>query len=357
MKIGILTYHRTHNYGGCLQALATRLILENMGHKVYYVDYWPDYHKQSYSVISLRNTHTWKSGIRAFIESILRLPYSIKRRKHFLHFINENIMPFCKPLSEEYDAIVYGSDQIWRKQPFINDYNPIYFAKNNFPAKKHIAFSASMGVLPTEVGDIRKVKKYCQRFNKISVREDNLCSFLRNLGFLNTCVTLDPTLLVPRKIWDAYMKISEYYGPKYVLFYELNKGAFDITKIRQFANERGLLLKVITSCANKNDTETEITTAGPYEFVKWIKNAEYVFSSSFHGLAFSIIYEKEVFVSFKTNANRAKSLLNMAGITERFIEPEQEIPTLPLIDYKKVATNLSSHRQASLDYLNSIQYE
>ena len=55
MKIGILTYHRTLNYGGCLQALALRKALEEIGHEVYYVDYFPDYHKRQYSVFNRNN--------------------------------------------------------------------------------------------------------------------------------------------------------------------------------------------------------------------------------------------------------------------------------------------------------------
>ncbi len=360
MKIGILTYHRTYNYGGCLQALATRLILENEGHQVYYVDYWPNYHKRSYSLVPLKSlwaAPTLLSGIRAFVESILHLPYTLKRRNNFRHFLNENIIAYCKPLTEEYDVIIYGSDQIWRKQPFTNDFNPIYFAKNSFRAKKHVAFSASMGVLPTEIVDIENVRTLCQNFNNMSVRESDLCLFLREHGFPDTCVTLDPTLLVPMGIWDACMKITDYKGPKYVLFYELNMETFNIEKVRRFAKNKGLLLKVITGRAKKNDSETEITTAGPYEFVKWIKNAEYVFSSSFHGLAFSLIYGKEVFVSFKNNAQRAKSLLNIAGIPERFIAPGADIPEFPSIDYLKVISNLSPYREASLNYLSAILYE
>ena len=50
MKIGIVTYHRTNNYGAVMQALATRFVLEDMGHEAYYVDYWPEYHKEMYQV-------------------------------------------------------------------------------------------------------------------------------------------------------------------------------------------------------------------------------------------------------------------------------------------------------------------
>ena len=357
MKIGILTYHRTHNFGGCLQALATRLVLENMGHQVYFVDYWPDYHKQRYSLLSFQSIWTAPtilSGIRAYVESFLCLPYSIKRRKNFMRFLNECIIPFCKPTDDVYDVIIYGSDQIWRKQPLSNDYNPIYFASNEFKAKKHIAFSASMGILPTEVQNIDTVRKLCQNFDKISVRETNLCDFLLGIGFYESCVTLDPTLLVSRTIWDGYVNQEEYQGPQYALFYELNEGVFDMAKVKKFANDRGLLLKVVKGSARKRDTQTEISTAGPYEFITLIKNARYVFSSSFHGLVFAIIYGKEVFVSFKTNVERSKSLLDMAGIPDRFIDPGEDIPDLPPIDYEMVESRIDEYREVSLNYLRKI---
>ena len=52
MKIGILTYHRSHNYGALLQAIALRHKLEQLGHEVYFIDYWPQYHQQIYKLFS-----------------------------------------------------------------------------------------------------------------------------------------------------------------------------------------------------------------------------------------------------------------------------------------------------------------
>lgn len=139
MKVGILTYHRTFNYGGCLQALATRLLLEELGHSVFYIDYWPSYHKHNYSLISYRSiwqSPTLASGIRSFLVSLKNFPYTLKRHNHFEQFLRDNILPYCKGLDEVYDVVLYGSDQIWRKQPIIDSYNPVYFAQNTFRANK-----------------------------------------------------------------------------------------------------------------------------------------------------------------------------------------------------------------------------
>ena len=51
MKIGILTYHRAHNYGAMLQAYALRTFLQKQGHWVEFIDYWPDCHRKQYTLI------------------------------------------------------------------------------------------------------------------------------------------------------------------------------------------------------------------------------------------------------------------------------------------------------------------
>ena len=84
MEVGILTYHRTLNHGACLQAVATRLLLERLGHKVYYVDYWPKYHADSYKLFSferfLKLSFRKKLG---YLKSLLSYINYTKRRSAF----------------------------------------------------------------------------------------------------------------------------------------------------------------------------------------------------------------------------------------------------------------------------------
>lgn len=358
MKIGILTYHRTLNYGGCLQALATRLVLEQMGHEVYYVDYWPDYHKKQYAAFSWfkfwRGNYRYK--IKYLLDCIHNYPFLRKRRRIFQVFLDTYIIPFCKPLDEHFDVVVYGSDQIWRKQDAIKTYNPMYFAKNSLNASKHVAFSASMGILPTSQEDKILVKQLVSNFDRIAVREQDLKHLLKELGYSDVIQTIDPTLLVDAAVWDKYIPQSPYTGHKYVLVYALHPEAFDMNHIRVFANKRGLQVKVLSGHATHFDTDTQISLAGPSEFLRLIKNAEVVFSSSFHGLAFSIIYHKEVYAAFSDNANRAKTLLDAVGIPERLIPIGSSIPEdFEKIDYSEVSKRLQQLRKSSIDYLSNIK--
>lgn len=353
MKIGILTYHRTLNYGGCLQALAMRLLLEEMGHEAYYVDYWPRYHQASYDIFSFEKflrQRGIKAKVKLLLEAIKFGRKAIRRKKTFECFLHEQVYPFCKPITETFDIIVYGSDQIWRKQAALNSYNPIYFGENEIKAKNHIAFSASMGIIPTDEKDKVFVANLLRKLDAISVREEQLCEFVINYCHLPATVTLDPTLVVDRSIWKNLVKRTSDYNA-YILVYALHND-FDINSIRQYAKSRGLMVKVLYGDAKKKETSTVINTAGPYEFLSLIYNANMVFTSSFHGLCFSLIYEKEVFVSFSTNSDRAKSLLQLAGIPERFLPPHCDCPhSFEPIDYDLVNNKIGLERQDSISYL------
>lgn len=111
-------------------------------------------------------------------------------------------------------------------------------------------------------------------------------------------------------------------------------------------------LIILRGYANTKETETNVTSAGPSEFIRLIKNAEYVFSTSFHGLAFSIIYGKQFFTSFKANSGRAESLLNQLGIKGRLLPPKSSIPQNETpIDYNAVRSKLETYKKEAFNFL------
>jgi hypothetical protein len=357
MKIGIVTYHRTLNYGAVMQSLATRFILEEMGHEVYYVDYWPDYHKEKYALFPINiffklNLH----GKFSFLLSLMKFYKSKKKRiENFEKFFETYIYPYCRSVDEFYDVVIYGSDQIWRKQIETGEYNPFYFGKNRLKTKYHISYAASMGILPDNDDDKEKVKKLVAHLDKISVREEGLRQLLLSLGCTDVTLSLDPTLLLSSEKWDKYLPTNLYKGKRFVLVYLLNSNPFNLSEVKKFADDKGLELVVLHGYARTKETKTNITSAGPYDFIRLIKNADYVFSGSFHGLAFSIIYGRQFYTSFKYNSERASSLLAQLGLSNRLIPAKSIIPQdLPQIDYKVVREKLMALRQESLNFLSFI---
>ncbi len=354
MKIGIVTYHRTNNYGAVMQALATRFVLEEMGHEVYYVDYWPDYHKDSYKVFNYRKfiKSNFIGKIKQLISIIRDYSSKKKRIENFEKFFQTHIYPYCRPVDDSYDVVIYGSDQIWRKQKALGTYNPFYFGDNNIKTKQHISYAASMGILPDNDDDKEKVKKLVSHLDKISVREEGLRQLLLSLGFENVSLSLDPTLLLSSEQWDKHLPTEGYTGEKYALLYSMGSNAFDMKEVKKFTDSKRLKLIVLRGYATTKETETNITSAGPSEFIRLIKNAEYVFSVSFHGLAFSIIYGKQFFTSFMRNSGRAESLLNQLGIKGRLLPPKSPIPQDETpIDYNAVRSKLETYRNEAFDFL------
>ena len=97
MIIGILTYHRSHNYGALLQAIALRVVLTNMGHKVSFIDYWPAYHNRMYALFSLKKLNSIncvRDKIRYIVDCFIHYNVRKQRINNFNYFITKYIAPY-----------------------------------------------------------------------------------------------------------------------------------------------------------------------------------------------------------------------------------------------------------------------
>ena len=357
MKIGIVTFHKSHNYGALLQAIATRYVLVQMGHEVYYVDYWPEYKRDGYRIIPLQPLRR-KSIFEKF--SYLRrqlqtLCNSRRRYKSFIKFINTYIQPFCKSQYETFDIVIYGSDQIWRKDLKYGGYDFHYFGGDWIKASRHVSYAASAGILPSEHKDVVKFRELLRGLDIITVREKSLQNYLESIGQKDCQVVLDPTLLLGISGWNSIFPIRNTRNKKYVLVYLLHNNVFDMFSITNFAHSINCEVVTLFGKAIAKEKHNEFSTVGPAEFVDLIRDAEVVFSSSFHGLVFSIIYEKQFYVSMKDNLDRVKSLLNYLDINGRLLSPGCKVPVENCnIDYINVNNKLNVLKQTSLDFLSQL---
>lgn len=363
MKLGILTYHRSHNNGALLQALALREFLCSLGHNVSFIDYWPKYHKSMYAlydVVLVRQLSPLKK-LKYLIRNTLILPKKIIRRRAFNSFIRKNIEPFTLNYNDniQYDAIIYGSDQIWRKQGRLkNKYNEIYFGENSLSADMHISYAASMGEVNLSLKDKKFLYSHLSKYVGVGVREKDLYKELKDIDLTHVNINIDPTFLLPVEFWYNKFNLKPLVAGSYVLFFNLMSGSFNKEMIEDYAKRKGLKLIILEGAVNnifrRKDT---LETVGPVEFLSLIKNAEVVFTSSFHALAFSIIFQKQFWAAFKCNSERARTLLNELKIENRLIDG-----TIPLedvhsqIDYELVRSQLDILVDKSKKFLmNSIK--
>lgn len=333
MKIGILTYHRAHNFGAILQAMATRFTLEKLGCDAYFVDYWPEYHARRYRIQGPPLFSAIYKPLR-YIRFLRSIGNKKQRINKFEEFILKFIQPYCKGTEEQYDTILYGSDQIWRKQKELVDFNDIYFASRKLKANKYIAFSASTDRMPAPE-DNKRFQELLSNFTAISVREKQLQDLCCELGYKADQI-IDPTFLETGEEWVKHLNIQHAQEPPYALYYIMKQGVFDIAHVKEYCKKKGLCLKVLHGYNINKDDDENISIADPRDMVSLIYNAQFVITTSFHGLAFAINLHKEFVVSTDFGVDRIKSLLDLFGLQERFVEGKQPIDEFDRIDYDKV---------------------
>lgn len=359
MKIGILTYHRSHNYGALLQAVALRVSLQLQGHEVYYIDYWPKYHQDMYSVFdtTLFRRLPLKNKF-AYLFSTLRERNGRKKRIEAIKpFITEYIEPYCKPYNgkEEYDVVIYGSDQIWRKQRGVGyKLNPVYFGQNLIKSKKKVAYAASMGNIDLNAKDYDCIRDWLSDFSLLGVRENNIFNILKELHLENVYLNLDPTLLLNVDQWTDVIRPKRLVKEKYAVLYQIKK-AFDEKRVRDFCKHKGLRLIVIPSGYSFKERNSEFVFAGPADFISLFMYADFCFVASFHGLVFSINFGRQFLASFATAANRAETVVSNLGLCNRLVSPFDSFPQdIPEIDYTEVTAKLFTLRNKNSHFLDAI---
>lgn len=352
MKIGILTYHKSQNCGAMLQAIATRVFFSNLGNDVYYIDYFPDYHKRMYEVPPSFN---WRNLIhpKALLYNWRCYCQCKKRYESCISFQEKFIIPFCKPMEEVYDVALYGSDQIWRIQPGLLDYNSIYFADGQIKANKHIAFAASTKELPKSLSQGKRFNEMLKGFSTITVREEQLNNYIIEHGYKSKLM-IDPTLLLSLKEWDSILPISRSDEEKYAL-YICWQESFDVDAIKMYSNRMGLKTKILYGGPKQHLNNNELTITSPYVFLGLIKNASFVFTSSFHGLAFSLIYQKPFIASLNEGKDRVASLLSVLELSKYMISPFSDFQNICFEEnYEMINKRLISYREQSIKILEEI---
>lgn len=361
MNIGILTYHKANNYGAVLQAVAIRIVLQQLGHHVSYLDYYPAYHRRIYRLFSWQ--HFKEIGYhekKKYIKRIVRTYKPHMRRKaSFDAFRCQHVIPFCQPVCSHFDAIVYGSDQIWRKQIALKDYNPIYFGAGRTNADIHLSYAASMDVLPRNESDARTFSTLISHLNHIAVREQELLRFVQKECGHDACLVLDPVLLLSAHEWDRVVDLTSVKVPKepYLLYYHLYRGksnSFDRHAVDDFAARYNLKVVEILGFPQNTDEIYRFSCCGPDTMMALIKHASMVITSSYHGCLFSILYHKPFFVALPKGADRMNSVLDLLGLQSCCVElGTQLLPNMPTVDFDVIESNLGQLRAESLRYLTA----
>ena len=209
-------------------------------------------------------------------------------------------------------------------------------------------------------------KESLRSYTAISVREKDAAALLENLSDIPVEWVLDPTLLLTKHEWDEICSPNVINKP-YIFCYFLGEDMTARNLAKQFADKHKLPLAAIPylqgkyRACDKNFGDICLSDISPNQFISLIKNAEYIFTDSFHATVFSHIFEKEYFVFERHGkqgmSSRLYSLLTIFNKIERFCDNNNKaslsyIESLPVLDYSKKPQELEHMKQISFDFIS-----
>lgn len=351
-KVGIVTFHNAHNFGAVLQCVSLKSVISNLGHEVSVIDHRNPEIEKSYTLKQYFDGTNIMQRLKWSLSQQLTYLRRKQRYKKYNDFINTYILcdlDFNR--KKTYDCIVWGSDQIWSWN-IIKDDN-YFWGECEFENVRKISYAASAGKI-TSYFD--KNLEYLKQFKALSVRENSLKNYLIKKG-IKSEVSLDPTLLLSKEEWKAILPIYPQIKSDYILVYSMRNRKKVLKLAKEIAKREGLkIIEVFNSYLSPKNIFKKYSSSGPLDFISLIYHANFIVTDSFHGTAFSIIFNKQ-FLTVRLNDghdNRAEDLLNLLDIPYKL--QDKVINYNNTIDYSKVNVKLELLKDCSIRYLEkSIQ--
>lgn len=366
-KIAIVTWTKWNNYGTILQSYALYRLLESWGHDVVVLD---DKYITSTKCVEVYGQETWWSYLKSNFKkafahkttferfSIKRETRCIKEKRRLIKYHRKNVKyNSLHKLEKSFDIFICGSDQIWTPNDiYFDPYYFLGFVKN----KKKISYSPSIGVSEYPMDKKEIIRPLLESFSNISVREETGKKIIGDICNKEISVCLDPTLLIDQNNWHKELKIKNI-DKEYALCYFLGEQEWYRKDTEMFCKNKNIELVTIPMFKQDMNYGNRIENVGVKGFVELIANARYIFTDSFHGMLFSIIFKKEVFVfsRFKctdklSQNSRIEDFVNKIGLSSRYIKEERAILDIDeKIDYNKIYKVIDGYRNLSLKYLKS----
>lgn len=381
-RIGILTYyHKSKNFGGLLQAYALTNFLNKFGFGAKQIPFDITIVSKRSKLQKLKLTLK-RQSLKKFYLHIKQYYYNLIYKKNTL-FIKEEMKLFedfenfilhdeqvynennIVEANKKYDIFVIGSDQVFASY---NLSSSAFYADFVAEDKKVISYSGSsdIKIFPKEAEQIFATK--LRNFDAISVREETLKDYIESITNKKVTVVLDPTFLLSKEEWMKIANQKNLSNKKYILCYFLGSfSSWQRKKAQAYADKYGyevIHLPYIMSTIHpadkylKSDGRHDV---GPREFISLINNAECIFTDSFHGMVFSINFNKKFYVFNKDDLSdslsmnsRITDMLDLLKLSFRLITNKKAIIDNLPIDYSKANEILKEEKEKSINWLLNV---
>ena len=371
MFIGTLSLNiNTHdlNYGAMLHSWAfQRFLIKYYNVNAEVINYiTPIYENKNlkYPFIDLLK----EGKIKEFLIKLIKAKNHYIRYNKFQDFIISNFIvskiKYNQRLLENsklsYDVIICESDVIWSAEFFKGKYDKTFFcALNSMKNTRNIIYAASMANADLSKDNEKELKKLLKDLVYISCRESYAVKYIENLINRKVYHVLDPTLLLKEEDYIPIIS-RNLVSQKYLLLYmPVGNNSSIINSATEYAKKHNLKIIEISSSLRNIFKHKVIANAGIEEFLSLIKNAEIIFSDSFHAVCFSIIFKKQFYAFSRRTGRKIEDICREFDLEERFIK--NKFIDGKDIDYKEVYSILNKKRKESKKYLdmalNNISYE
>lgn len=335
------------NYGSLLNGYATQQLLKSLG-------------------LSVLNIVTPYNGFEPHAKKFFEVAYEEDEISPVLPF--EQLYQY----NEICDVFLTGSDQIWNYKPdkptrTYDKYFRLDFADDN---KKKISFATSFGKYVQETANDHEIfQKLFDRYDAISVREEEGVKILRDSYGINAIDVLEPVLAVDKDCWTKIAEYSQFNEEEpYILTYILDPTPEKREAIKSYSEKLGIkainILDGFSANYDRNKNALNLPNTLPNiwcaDFLKYYMNAKYVITDSFHGVCFSLIYNKPFMAigNYGRGIKRFEHLLNKIGLGNRLIcdfslLAQSDILLRP-IDFEPVNKIISSERERTVLWLKKV---
>lgn len=355
-KIAIQTLFLHDNYGGILQAFALQNYLENLGFDVIHLNRHnkPDtllkvklfLHKIRYAAF-YKMSNLNKNTFKGFISKNIKLSPDLNSFSEWQKYITE----------QNFAAVIVGSDQVWRFE-YVHHLIKEFFLDFEKEVTKKLSYAASFGVENIDVENLKNVEDLLSNFDAVSVREIQSINKLKEIG-IGADHHLDPTFLLKKEHYIELFDLNEDLNNEEIFCYVLDKNPFKQQVIDKVAKMVDLNYTTVFGDTPNLDNYLDadiIFKPKPEEWLQKFLAAKYIITDSFHGMVFSIIFNKKFLVigNEERGLSRFTSLLRQINLMDRLILVGKNLPDCTVIedeiDYDVINNFIEAERDRSNAY-------
>lgn len=380
-KIALVTCYFQHNYGSQLQAFATQKFFDSSGvanetiridglkseinkkkykyflSRIFDINTIKDKWATVKKVIAVKSNHKYADNLS-------------KRYKMFDDFaenefhLSQRYNSFAElaEAAKNYNMFVVGSDQLWLPSNISADYYTLNFVPDGVPK---MALATSFGISELPRKQARMAQKFLPRIEYCSVREVSGQKLVKQLIRMDVPVVCDPTILFDSKEWSKEVVSEPFTDGKYLFCYFLGNNPIQREFVKRVKAITGYKIVQLQHCdeyiaSDENFPDEAPYNVGPKEFIRLIRDAQYVFTDSFHCSVFSMLFSKKFFTfrrytsdgTVSTNG-RIYSLLSLVELENRLLKGNENAKELISedINFDNVLSKLSELRQFTKQFV------